>query len=245
MGFFSRNRDATSDGNGEDVAESEMRDIQDELGARHKELDGIAEKILTVKEEYSTTVDSLMSVKKELYQEKMERNVIKQEYDEIVNKIKGIRESDIVSRLEKSQEDLLRTRQELDETRDKYVKIKEQITEEQSTLDDIKRQQIEYGKKLDEASSRLHSAKEELAEMSNSQDTDIITPEKELAEGDSADHKNLSVIEAASAMVGSLKSKLNMAQKEMEALQLLLEKERMDHRKTEQELEELKRRLDQ
>ena len=39
---------------------------------------------------------------------------------------------------------------------------------------------------------------------------------------------------------GSLKAKLNMTQKELEALQLLLEKERIEHEKTRQELEKLK-----
>ena len=41
-------------------------------------------------------------------------------------------------------------------------------------------------------------------------------------------------------VVGSLKSKLNMTQKELEALQLLLEKEREEHEKTKKELEKLK-----
>jgi len=47
------------------------------------------------------------------------------------------------------------------------------------------------------------------------------------------------VIEAASAVVGSLKSKLNMTQKELEVIQLLLEKEREEHEKTKQKLKKL------
>ena len=75
----------------------------------------------------------------------------------------------------------------------------------------------------------------------NFQDTSVLTPkEKEFIERDSSNQKSSAgVIEAASAVVGSLKSKLNMAQKELEALQLLLEKERGEHEKTKQELEKL------
>jgi len=41
-------------------------------------------------------------------------------------------------------------------------------------------------------------------------------------------------------VVGSLKSKLNITQKELESLQLLLEKEREEHEKTKKELNKLK-----
>jgi len=59
--------------------------------------------------------------------------------------------------------------------------------------------------------------------------------------GESEDKKNSSgIIEAASAVVGSLKSKLNMTLKELETVQSLLEKEREAHEETKKDLEKLK-----
>ena len=51
---------------------------------------------------------------------------------------------------------------------------------------------------------------------------------------------NAGVIEAASVVVGSLKSKLNITQKELEQIQGLLEEEREAHKKTRQELMNIK-----
>ena len=51
------------------------------------------------------------------------------------------------------------------------------------------------------------------------------------------------IIEAASVVVGSLKSKLSMAEKEIETVQTLLEKERNEHIQTKNELEKLKRKI--
>ena len=48
------------------------------------------------------------------------------------------------------------------------------------------------------------------------------------------------IIEAASAVVGSLKSKLNTTLKELETVQSLLEKERAEHEKTKKDLENFK-----
>ena len=49
------------------------------------------------------------------------------------------------------------------------------------------------------------------------------------------------MIEAASVVVGSLKSKLSTTQKELESIQLQLEKEIEEHKKTRNELEKLKK----
>ena len=69
----------------------------------------------------------------------------------------------------------------------------------------------------------------------------LTSKEREFIQGEKNEKASAGVIEAASAVVGSLKSKLNMTQKELEAVQLLLEKERDEHEKTKQELERLKR----
>ncbi len=101
---------------------------------------------------------------------------------------------------------------------------------------------MEVEKELDEANSRLYNAKEELDKKDQFQDTSILTPsEKEFIVGENKNqNSNAGIIEAASAVVGSLKSKLNMTQKELDAVQSLLEKEREAHEKTRKEFEKLK-----
>ena len=224
--------------------ELEIENIQNEHRAKQEELDVITHKILTVKEEYSNTISNLMRVKKEVNQKKMELDVVQREYRGIREKIKNaeqIKDSKSVSEFNKTKGNLSKTKQELNAATNEYDKIKKQSIQEESTLHSIKNQQIEYEKELDEARIRLYNAKEELAKKDHFQDTSVLTPkEKEFIQGEGSNQKSSArVIEAASVVVGSLKSKLNMAQKELEALQLLLEKERAEHEKTKQELEKL------
>ena len=106
----------------------------------------------------------------------------------------------------------------------------------------IRKQQVDAEKELEEANSRLYNAKEELDKKDEFQDTGVLTPkEKEFIQG-GAEKGNGSarVIEAASAVVGSLKSRLGTTQKELDAVQNLLEKERQAHAATRKELNKLK-----
>ena len=90
--------------------------------------------------------------------------------------------------------------------------------------------------------SRLYNAKEELDKKDQFQETSILTPKekKEIKNNSSTEKANAGVIEAASIVVGSLKTKLNTAQKELEQIQGLLEEEREAHKKTRQELMKIK-----
>ena len=153
-----------------------------------------------------------------------------------------LRSVESISKFNKTKENLSKIKQELEEFTKEHGIIKEQLAQEQATLHNIKAQQIESEKELDEANSRLYNAKEELEKKDYFQDTSILTSkEKEFIQGENVNQKNSTgVIEAASAVVGSLKSKLNMTQKELETIQLLLEKEKKEHEKTKQELEKLK-----
>jgi len=225
--------------------ETEVERIQNEFRIKQEELNGITQKIQTVKEEYDSIVTNLMLVKKELNQKKMELDMTQLEYKKIRDKIKNseqIKDSKSISGFNKTEENFTKIKQKLEEITEEYGHIKKQVSEGQSTIHNIKKQQIEYEKELDEARSRLYNAKEELEKKDHFQDTNVLTPkERKFIQGESSNQKSSAgIIEAASAVVGSLKSKLNMAQKELEAIQLLLEKEREEHKKTKQKLEKLK-----
>jgi chromosome segregation ATPase len=252
MGLFGKKNveeiisDKTEEVDLKEGLETEIENIQNEFRVKQEELDDIKHKILTVKEEYNNTVSNLMRVKKEINQKKMELDVVQLEYKRIKEKIKTfeqIKDSESVSEFDKTKGSFSKIKQELEKITEEHKKIKDQVIQEQTTLHNIKKQQIEYGKELDEARSRLYNAKQELEKKDQFQDTSILSSkEKEFIQGEDTNQKSSAgVIEAASVVVGSLKSKLNMTQKELEALQLLLEKERAEHEKTKKELEKLKK----
>lgn len=246
MGLFGKKEDTVSENSEEFVLkeelETEVESLQNEFRVKQDELKDIQEKIDSVKEEYETAVSNLMLVKKELNQKKMELDIAIREHKEIKEKIKNseqIKDSKSSEEFSKTEENLLKIKQELEEITKEYEETKEKIATEQSTLSQIRKQQVDTEKELDEANSRLYNAKEELNKKDEFQDINILTPkEKEFIQGNNK--SSAGVIEAASAVVGSLKSKLNNTQKELEAIQMLLEKERQDHEETKKELDKLK-----
>jgi len=225
--------------------ETEIENIENEFKIKQEELNGITQKIFTVKEEYNIIVTNLMLVKKELNQKKMELDMVQLEYKKIREKIinsEQIKGSKSIKEFNKTEENLVKIKQKLEEITEEYNQIKKQVLQGQSSIHNIRKQQIEYEKELDEARSRLYNAKEELERKDHFEDTNVLTSkERKFIQGENSNQKNSAgIIEAASTVVGSLKSKLNIAQKELEVIQLLLEKERDEHEKTKQKLEKLK-----
>ena len=186
-----------------------------------------------------------MLVKKELNQKKMELDIIQREYRETKEKSKKaelIKDSKSVEKFNKTEGDHSKIKEELDGFTKKHDEIKEQLEKEQATLHNIKKQQVEVEKELEVANSRLYNAKQELDKKHTFEDTDILTTsEKKFIGVDNKSQKSSAgIIEAASAVVGSLKSKLNTTLKELETVQSLLEKERAEHEKTKKDLEKIK-----
>ena len=249
MGFFGKKKEVEIEKNDESILKEELKtevgSLQNEFRIKQEEMSEITEKIQSVKEEYDTTVSNLMSIKKEFNQKKMELDIVQREYRETREKIKDaqqIKDTKSINEFNKTEKDFKKMKEELDEMVKEHKEVKGQIVKGQSTLHEIRKQQIEVGKELDEASSRLYNAKQELDKKDKFQDTSILTPkEKKDMKVDNANEKsNAGIIEAASVVVGSLKSKLNIAQKELEQIQGLLEEEREAHKKTRQELMKIK-----
>ena len=193
-----------------------------------------------------------MLVKKEHNQKRMELDIILREYKEVKEKIKNseqIKDSKSINQFKKTEEDLItikdnlkNTKEKLEEKINEYDEIAKKITKEQSILHNIKKQQLESEKELEEANSRLYNAKIELEQKDQFQETEVLSlKEKEFIEGNNNIQSSAGVIEAASVVVGSLKSKLSTTQKELESIQLQLEKEIEEHKKTRNELEKLKK----
>ncbi len=225
---------------------TEIEKLEKTLGEKQAQLDEVTQKIASIKEEYNSAVGSLMVVKKELNQKKMELDIIQREYREIRERKKRselIKDRKSVEEFSKTEGEYSKIKEELEEFKRKYKEIKEQVTRENATLHNIKKQQIDVGKELEEANSRLYNAKEALDKKDTFEDTSILTPsEKKFIGADKENQKSsAAVIEAASAVVGSLKSKLGTTQKELETVQTLLKNERDEHEKTKRDLEDLRR----
>ena len=251
MGFFGKKKAEDIPDNSAEVTlktelEEEVEKLQKEFREKQIELDEITQRITTVKEEYDSTVGSLMLVKKELNQKKMELDIIQREYRETREKAKkaeSIKDSKSVEKFNKTEGDHSKIKEELSEFTKKHDEIKEQLEKEQAVLHNIKKQQVEVGKELEEANSRLYNAKNELDKKDTFEDTSVLTTsEKEfIGVNNESQKSSAGIIEAASAVVGSLKSKLNNTLKELETVQSLLEKERIEHEKTKKDLESLKK----
>ena len=249
MGFFGKKKEAEIEENNESVLkeelETEVESLQNEFRVKQEEIIKITEKIQTVKEEYDTTVTNLMLIKKEFNQKKMELDIVQREHRETREKIKNaqqIKDTKTIDEFNKTENNFKKIKEELDKITKEHKQMKEEIVKGQTTLHGIRKQQVEVGKELDEANSRLYNSKQELDKKDNFQDTSILTPkeEKEIKGNSPIEKNNASVIEAASIVVGSLKSKLNTTQKELEEIQGLLEEEREAHKKTRQELIKIK-----
>ena len=249
MGFFGKKKEEENKKDDESILkgelETEVEQLQKEFRIKQEEITKITDKIETVKSEYDTTVSNLMSIKKEFNQKKMELDIVQREYRETREKIKNsqqIKDTKSINEFNKTEKEFKKIKEELDKMTKEYEKIKNEITKGQTNLHGIRKQQVEVGKELDEANSRLYNAKEELNKKDKFQDTSILTPkEKKDMKVESQTSKNSAgVIEAASIVVGSLKSKLTTAQKELEQIQGLLEEEREAHKKTRQELMKIK-----
>lgn len=259
MGLFGKKKSnkVESEKNDESILNEEMESnvegLEKEYNTKQDEINEITQRIQTVREEYDETVSSLMLVKKEHNQKRMELDIILREYKTIKEKIKNseeIKDSKSINQFKKTEEDLTNTKEDLENTKEEFVKktneydeIIKQITKEQSILHNIKKEQLESEKELDEANSRLYNAKTELEKKEQFHETNILTlKEKKFIEGENGNIQNSAgVIEAASVVVGSLKSKLSTTQKELEGIQLELEKEKESHKKTRKELENLKK----
>jgi chromosome segregation ATPase len=233
--------------------ETEVEELQKEFRTKQEEIEGITKRLQSVKEEYDEATSSLMSIKRESNQKKLELDTIYLEYKNIKTKISDSEEKfnknkKITEEVDRAEINLTKKRQDLEKITKEYDEIKEKITESQSTLHEIHTQQIQAQKELEEITSRLYNAKQDAKnpQQNSNKETGVFTSkEKEFIEGEITDKKTTKgIIEAASVVVGALKSKLSMAEKELETLHTLLEKERRDHTQTKNELEKLKEKRD-
>ena len=237
--------------------------------AQRSELDDIERRIRDVRDEYGTSVKKLMDVKKDLNQKKDELESVQSRIELLQAEIdkKSALDTKASRELEEKKKEIDKIQSEISEARESYDELLDTISKERHALSVIKLQQSETEQSLAEADARLYNAKEELGRQEQFQDPSPLSrDEREFIEGAVAPEQSQrgsgpadagsvgaaadstagpmsssSVIEAASAVVASLKSKLSMTQKELEAVQLMLVQEREQHEATRARLAALMR----
>ena len=223
--------------------EVEVEKLQNEFRTKQQELADNEKKVQSVKEEYDAIVANLMVIKKETNQKKMELDTVIREYRDIKQKIEESEEKyqkskKIISELDVKEKEIKNSKEELEKLRNEDLKIQEQISQSKAVLHETKVQEIEAKKELEEITSKLYNTKHELGKSENL--SIFSEKEKEFIENQiSKKPETKSIIEAASAVTASLKSKLTRTEKELETVQQLLEKERKDHEITKGKLERL------
>ncbi len=138
--------------------------------------------------------------------------------------------------LSKLQDEIKQAEQRRDE-------LKGQAEKERKGLSETRKERIMAKERLDEINAMLYNAKGELGKKAKTQETGILTTkEKTFIQGGGAGNGGSArIIEAASAVVGSLKSKLKEVQDKIDSVQVLLEEEREKHKKTMRELESFRK----
>lgn len=243
-----------------------IREHESELRQQISNEEDIAQRIKKVKEEYGASVKSLMETKRELNQKRDEMSIAKAGLERLraeIDEKQKLRAKTEAETAEQKKE-LARTQAQLEEALLSHGELEKKISSEQHTLSVIKTQQAETERELEEINARLYNAREELSrqeqfpepgalssaerafiqggtESAAGQETPGAAPGQDAPQSQQGEESRryAGVVEAASVVVASLKSKLGMMQKELDAAQLMLEQERAQHEATKRKLESL------
>ena len=243
-----------------------LREHESELQQQISNEEDIAQRIKKVKEEYGVSVKSLMETRRELNQKRDEMSATKASLERLraeIDEKRKLRAKTEAETAEKKKE-LARVQTQVEEALLSHGELEKKISAGQHTLSAIKTQQAETERELEEINARLYNAREEFGRQEqfpepgalSSAERAFIQGGTESAAGQEASgaapgqdalqsqqgeesRRYAGVVEAASVVVASLKSKLGMMQKELEAAQLMLEQERAQHEATKRKLESL------
>lgn len=242
----------------EEQVQNELEYLEKELKVKSESYESISNKLSSVKEEYDTAVDNLMSAKKELNEKKDQIIAINKEHDALSSKLNSMKgslesiEKELKvksSKLQESQQlnnKAVSTNAEIDKTDKELAELKKKLEESQAVYDKIEMKKTEAETELHNTGLKIEAAKHEMLKLQSAIKSGKTIPatkedefiEKELSLFEKKENTN-QIIEAASAVVASMKSKLSIAEKEVETVNILLKKERDEHQKTREKLEKL------
>ncbi len=244
----------------EEQFQNELDYLQKEIKTKTESYESISKKLSSVKEEYDSAVANLMSAKSELNEKKEELDKIKKEHGEISSKLISAKndlesiqkeiqvKSSTIQESKQISDKLLSTNSEIQKANQELEEIQRKLEESQSVYDKIEMKKTEAETELHNTGLQIEAAKHEMLKMQSAiksgKAITLPTKEEEFIEKEiSSFEKKEStkqIIEAASAVVASMKTKLSIAEKEVETVNILLKKERDEHQKTKEKLEKLR-----
>jgi len=208
-------------------------ELENEIESKKQHLESISKKLTDVKQEYDFAVENLIHVKKDLIMKNKELSSLRA--------ISGSNPQKTVT------SDQLKESVEIEEKikkgKDELKDIQTQIKKSKVELDVVKNEEHKSESKFIEVQALLKKSEKELGriELNKKELLKDIQLEqkksnnKEKKPGEDKESKH--VIEAASAVIASMKNKLKIAETELTTVKQVLEKERKEH----QEAKKLKK----
>ena len=214
----------------------EVEQNQEEIKTKTKSFESISKKLASVKAEYDVSINELMLSKKELNQKKKELDSVTMEYSGILSKIKSARkEFEFMNLQFKQKESKI---DELSNVNSMLPSIKAEITKKKIEYETIKKQVDEIRKILNDMKSRQKTQLESKKNESGISEKEEKFIQKELLSLQGTDTQP--IVKAASAVVSSMNQKLLSAQRELENVKKILDKERKEHEITKKSAKQIK-----
>jgi len=211
-------------------------------------LESISEKLVDVKKEYDTAIENLISIKKELIQKKKDMASLNT-MSSISQISSGQLDKKIIeSKKIKQEKDILENIQDKIKRGQKELVVAKKLSSELfSDVEQAKREQRTTESRLKTLVLQIKKSQEELENIEEKKQkivdeikvTKNTSPTNKKPSDESQEAKHL--VEAASEVVASMKNKVNIAEKEIKAVEGLLQKERNEHQATKRQLESLKK----
>ena len=200
-------------------------DIQEQMAAKTKSLESITKKLDSVKTEYNSIVGKLMATKREYNKKQADIKLVRNEHDKILEKIKTVRHAPGTA-----DRPMGTGKPGNDESISRRLRM--EIDADRARLESLKRQLASITSSYEAAMSRRD------AEISRH---DALVPADGVLPVSPADPPN--VVRAASAVVESIKRRLNETRQELEATKQELDSTKRQLDYTRQELEAAKQKL--
>ncbi len=223
----------------------EQNQQQNEIKTQTEYLQSISKKLADVKKEYDEAVGKLILVKKDLIQKKKDMDSLNTLYSISKKTITSQQNGKIYSEKIKIDKDILEDiKSQINKGKKEMEEIKARKTDSLSELEQIKMEHPTTKSRLETMFMQIKKSQEELENIETKKQKIMdeikkikITNKKSNDQTKESKH----VVEAASAVIASMKNKVNIAEKEIKTIQQMLGKERNEHQATKKQLESLKK----
>lgn len=227
----------------------EQNQLQNEIKTQTEHLQSISKKLTDVKKEYDEAVGKLILVKKDLIQKNKDMNSLNTLSSISQKTTTSQQNGKIYSEKIKKEKDILEDiKSQINKGKKEMEEIKVRKTDSLSELEQLKMEYPATESRLETMFTQIKKSQEELEnietkkqkimdEINKIKNTNQITNKNSSDQSKESKH----VVEAASAVIASMKNKVNIAEKEIITIRQMLGKERNEHQATKKQLESLKK----